>query len=120
LSDQLTRNFSKKEFECACCGQDDIDIELVKKLQELRMEYGSPMKVTSGVRCRPHNRAVGGAENSSHLFSIAVDIAMSDSTLRHRFVRTALAMGWKRIGIAKTFVHLDIDGRKASPVIWTY
>ncbi len=120
MSEYITKNFKKKEFSCACCGLDNIEQELVEKLQELRMEYGSPMNITSGVRCRSHNRAIGGAENSSHLFSVAADVAMDDAILRHRFIRTALAMDWKRVGIAKTFVHLDIDTRKTSPVIWTY
>ena len=120
MSENITRNFKKKEFACACCGQDDIDQGFVEKLQELRMEYGSPMKITSGVRCRTHNRAVAGSANSSHLISKAADIEMDNGILRHRFIRTVLAMGWGRVGIGKTFVHLDIDPDKASPVIWTY
>ena len=118
---QITRNFSESEFACKCgCGLKDISIELVEKLQLTREEYGCAMTISSGLRCKTWNKACGGSVNSSHLTGLAVDIAMDDAVLRHRFIRTILGMGWMRVGIAKSFIHLDIDYKKTKPVIWTY
>lgn len=121
MNAQITRNFHKDEFNCKCgCHLNNINIELVEELQKVRSEYGCAMTVSSGTRCPTWNKACGGSENSSHLTGLAVDIAIDDSVLRHRFMRTIVEMGWKRIGIAKSFIHLDIDYHKTNPVIWTY
>ena len=120
-SEYITPNFKKAEFACSCCGQDNISYELVKKLQELRMEYGAPMAVTSGVRCKKFNENLkGSAKFSSHLSGKAADIAIDNSKSRYRLVNTALKMGWKRIGVARQFIHLDIDETKGQEVIWAY
>jgi len=57
----LTRNFSRSEFACPCCGRADVDMRLVEALQELRDLAGVPVRVNSGFRCAKHNREVGGA-----------------------------------------------------------
>ena len=116
----VTRNFYEDEFACKCgCGLKDIDSNLAELLQLTRDEYGSPMKITSGLRCKTWNSACGGSENSSHLIGKAVDIEMDNSILRYRLIRM-LQMFFKRIGIAKTFIHVDVDHIKTNPVIWTY
>ena len=116
----LSRNFYEDEFACKCgCGLKDIDPMLVELLQQTRDEYGSPMAITSGLRCETWNKACGGKSNSSHLFGKAADVEMDNGILRYRFIRMA-QMFFKRIGIAKTFIHVDVDHMKANPVIWTY
>jgi zinc D-Ala-D-Ala carboxypeptidase len=117
----ITRNFYEDEFTCKCgCGLNNISTELVEELQKVREDYGCPMTVSSGVRCPIWNKACGGSGNSSHLIGLAVDISIDDAVLRHRFIRTVLELGWQRIGLAKSFIHLDIDLNKTNPVIWTY
>lgn len=55
------QHFSKSEFACKCgCGFDDIDINLVKLLEQIRSHFGdNPLIITSGCRCAKHNRSVG-------------------------------------------------------------
>lgn len=43
-------------------------------LDDLRSAWDSPLKVTSGYRCPALNKAVGGVENSAHLYGLAVDL----------------------------------------------
>ena len=66
--EQLSKNFFRDEFSCRCnCGSDQIDSELIRKLQEVRDALGEPMRITSGIRCNTHNSKVGGTAGSSHL-----------------------------------------------------
>lgn len=62
------KHFTRNEFKCKCgCGNDRIDIRLVKILDNIRDYYNKPAIITSGVRCPSHNKAVGGTSNSWHL-----------------------------------------------------
>lgn len=53
--------------------------ELTEKvLDPLREKWGSPLKVTSGYRCRRLNAAVGGSPTSQHMTGEAADITALD------------------------------------------
>ena len=117
---QLTPNFDEDEFTCKCgCGLNGINRELVNLLQKLREDFNSPMVITSGLRCEDWNTQTKGSANSSHLWGMAVDVSVTDAIIRYKFVKKAQKY-FKRIGIAKTFVHVDIDHMKTNPVILTY
>jgi zinc D-Ala-D-Ala carboxypeptidase len=86
-----------------------MDESLLTMLDELRENCGFPLKINSGVRTVARNEAVGGSVNSSHLKGLAVDIHCTESAKRFKIIDEALRLGFDRIGIAKTFIHLDID-----------
>ena len=113
---QLTKNFDSKEFECTCCGKINMSPIFMAKLQLLRDEYKNPMKINSGFRCKDHNDAVGGSSNSKHLSGIAADIACTTSSDRYKLMKIAFALGFKGIGVYKTFIHLDT--RHSHQVVW--
>ena len=79
----LSRHFNRAEFQCKgqnCavsghgnCGQDTIDYELIRILEDVREYFGKPVIITSGNRCAWHNQQVGGADNSFHVISRAAD-----------------------------------------------
>ena len=48
--------------------------ELMLFLDELRIAWGSAIRVTSGYRCNKLNRLVGGADTSAHLVGYAADL----------------------------------------------
>lgn len=79
------KHFKKNEFTCKCgCGMNNISIELVKVLEEIRNHFGQPCTVTSGCRCATHNKRVGGVQGSRHVSGKASDIyvkGVSSSTL---------------------------------------
>lgn len=117
----LTANFNRAEFACHCgCGKANISPALVAILQQIREAAGRPLTIESGVRCFDHNIKVGGKPNSAHTRGLAVDIVCTDSRQRHELVNLALQAGISRIGIGKTFVHIDIDTSLAPRVIWLY
>lgn len=118
---QLTKHFKKSEFGCNCgCGTDHIDKNLVNMLENMRVLKGSPIIITSGVRCIPYNASIGGVDDSAHIFGYAVDILSSDSLTRFTLADIAFKIGFKRIGIAEDFIHLDMDPNKPQNVLWVY
>ena len=97
-----------------------MDKILLEMLDEVRDKFDKPIHITSGYRTPAHNEAVGGTENSSHLKGLAVDIACDNSVDRFDLINCLLDVGFSRIGVAKTFIHADIDFEKTQGVIWTY
>lgn len=120
-------NFSIDEFKCKHCGEHVLDDEFMDKLQALRVEYGKPMKVTSGYRCPEHNSTVSSTGYSGpHTTGRAVDIACAGLDA-YNLVYTAIKHGFTGIGIAQKgphesrFIHLDtLMEDHARPWLWTY
>jgi len=107
-------------FACPCCGVNWVDPRLEWMIGLIEDAIEHKLTITSGFRCKKHNKEVGGSETSSHLTGLAADISCKYSRLRFMIVGAALQIGFKRIGIGKTFIHLDIDRKKDPQVIWTY
>ena len=128
----LTRNFSHSEVACKCGGHckgaAKISPDLMGRLQQMRDAVG-PIRITSGVRCRKHPES-RTRPTSSHVpndlgdgegrCGHAVDIAAVGSGRRFRLLAAAIAAGFTRIGIGKSFLHLDNDYNKSQGVIWDY
>ena len=66
-----------------------------------------------------HNSDVGGRVGSSHLKGLAVDISCDNSGHRQKILTALIQVGFKRIGIAKSFIHTDLDNEKPN-AIWLY
>lgn len=109
----LSKNFSRKEFACHCgCGFDDISLELIAVLQQLRDYYGKPVKINSACRCEKHNAKVGGAKHSKHKEGIAADVVVSGVLPKdvHKYLIEKYE-GRYGIGRYNTFTHIDVrDG----------
>ena len=112
----LSRNFSEWEMRCKCCGSGHVKKTLITKLQKVRDRIGIPITVNSGFRCTIHNREVDGADTSPHLDGLAVDITCKDMFVLLR----ACIKEFNRVGIAKSYVHVDIDENKSQFVYWLY
>ena len=100
-------------------GKNMSDI-LINMLDIARKKYGSSMTINSGYRTPERNEKVGGKPGSSHLKGLAVDIACKNSTDRFKLIGILLQVGFKRIGVGSTFIHVDIDKDKSQNVLWTY
>jgi uncharacterized protein YcbK (DUF882 family) len=124
---QITNHFSSTEFECPCtnCTINYVDDQLVNKLEDLRVDYGSPIRITSGYRCPKHNEEVGGVSASAHQSGLAADIQPSVVNVDELDKLYDLAyISFDNIGDGRRlkFVHLDVrpskpDGKKRT---WTY
>ena len=121
----LSDHFSKVEFQCDCgCGfgtkEGDVDADLIELLEEIREEIGKPIRITSGCRCQEHNANVGGVPNSAHTRGTAADIHVSGGHHRYKVMRAASNNMAAGIGIAKTFVHVDVCDVLPRPSCWSY
>jgi uncharacterized protein YcbK (DUF882 family) len=112
--------FKSEEFKCKHCGKVIISAWLIHLLNKLREAFGKAIIINSGYRCKIHNKNEGGSDTSSHLKGVAVDIRCLDDRDRYKLVQLALQVGFKRIGVGKDFIHLDVDESKAQNVIWGY
>lgn len=112
--------FKESELACKCgCGLASLDVTLLSRLDKAREIAGIPFKINSGRRCVKHNESCGGSKNSSHLRGLAVDIACISDQTRWVIIRSLIQAGFTRIGVAKTFIHVDVDPTKPSAV-WFY
>ncbi|TAN40782.1 MAG: peptidase M15 [Nitrospirae bacterium] len=114
--------FTDEEFACKCgCGKADVSSDLVNRLDQLREDIGRPITIASGFRCDKHNASEGGVSGSAHTLGLAVDIKISSGQERFEVLAKVLrGFLFKRIGVAKTFIHVDIDESKPQTVVWTY
>jgi uncharacterized protein YcbK (DUF882 family) len=96
-----------------------MDSNFLAKLEEARGIAGVPFTITSGYRTKEHNTYVGGVPNSSHLIGVAADISVSNGSERYIILSALIKAGFRRIGVAKTFIHCDTDDSKPNSV-WTY
>ena len=114
--------FTHKEFDSpdAQGSGQLMNEELLNMLDIVRKKYGKSIVINSGYRTVEHNTKIGGTPASSNTKGLAVDIACNNSTDRFKLEGILREVGFKRIGIAKTFIHADIDKDKAQNVLWTY
>ncbi len=117
---RLTKNFADDEFRCPYCGKVWVDGNFILGLQKARDIAGIPFHINSGCRCVVQNMAVGGTEDSSHILGCAADIQARTSAVRWVIEGALRVAGFQRIGIRKTFIHVDSDDSKAQGVLWLY
>lgn len=121
-----SRFFSEEELRCKGAEHSPGDHarpsdELLAKLDTLRGVYGAPLYLTSAIRCPLHNEQVGGTRDSAHIEGLAADIAVSGSRQRHDLLRLIMKLQlFRRVGIAKTFIHVDVSPSADQDVVWLY
>ena len=113
-------NFSRNDFDCPCCGMNNIKDKFIWKLQFARTEARIPFIINSGCRCEKYNRKVRGKKSSDHLTGEGVDIRCLSSSDRWKIVTSAISAGFRRIGIAKTYIHLGDNWDNPQNVMWMY
>ena len=97
-----------------------MDKDFLRRLDTARGIAGIPFKINSGYRTAAHNEKVGGRVGSSHKKGLAADIGYYGSRERYLILSALMQVGINRIGIAKGFIHCDVDKNKDEDVIWLY
>lgn len=111
----ISKNFRVREFRCQD-GSDVVFIEsdLVDILQKIRDHFGKAVTINSAFRTFSHNKKVGGATYSQHLYGTAADIKVSGVTASAvaDYVET-LMPNTGGIGRYSTFTHVDVRSTKS-------
>ena len=117
--------FTEDELKCPCCGIYNINRYFLYLLNSAREDAGIPFSMNSCCRCEKHNKEVGGKDNSTHITTetnegMAGDIKCKSSGNRLIILTSLIKVGFKRIGIAKTYIHADTDISQPQKVAWMY
>lgn len=112
----MAKWFKIDEFDCPCCGQNWTQLDLVNALDNLRDDFGFPISVTSGYRCKKHNAEVGGVAGSQHVEGRAADLHAADLNKLY----AACCQVFSAVGDGRHlgFVHVDLRNDKIRR--WTY
>jgi GH25 family lysozyme M1 (1,4-beta-N-acetylmuramidase) len=123
---RCSEHFAFKEFASKGNGWIKVDRTLVLGLERYRRAIGGAVTVVSAYRDPDHNRRVGGASRSQHLFGNAVDIPFALNRAQVRALRVFSGIGYQ----AGTDMvrHVDVrhrgpnttGGTPASPTEWEY
>ena len=97
-----------------------MDSKFLEKLDYARHNAQIPFKINSGYRSEKWNLKCGGRWGSSHKKGLAVDIGYNGSRERYLILSALMEVGITRFGIAKGFIHCDVDKTKDPDVIWLY
>ena len=114
--------FKESEFQrySPSCSLQDMEQGTMDRLDKVRELAGIPLVLNSAYRSVEHEKRQGRAGTSSHTLGRAVDIRCNDSANRYKIVKAAIEAGFTRIGIGKSYVHLDDSPKHAQGVMWHY
>lgn len=110
------RYFKPSEFEkCTpSCSIEDMSEEFLLKLDDARSICSVPFVLNSAFRSKDWEIKQGRKGTSSHCKGLAVDISCLTSVARLKMILALMAVGFRRIGIYPTFIHVDSDTSKPS------
>lgn len=125
-----TEHFKHAELVCPCCGVNGMDEEFLHVLEDFRIWYAKPMKLSGAYRCPTHNREVSTTGSTGpHTLGKAVDILVTGEDA-YVLLKAALRFGFTGIGINQRgphgmrFIHLDNlmpeEANGLRPRVWTY
>lgn len=95
------------------CNEADMDRHFLEMLETAYRIY--PFRINSAYRTPDWERRHGRAGTSAHCKGRAADLATPDSRTRWFVINALLLAGFTRLGIGKTFVHVDIDVNETRP-----
>jgi uncharacterized protein YjdB len=127
-SDMASDHFSWSEYACDCVaskygfgwcdgypstnyGEHSMSPDLIAKIEQLRVNIGKPITVSSGIRCEKCNSYWGGVSDSLHKLGEAADIYCSGLSV-DQLANAALAVGLGVIRYYSSgFVHVQTYAR---------
>jgi len=129
MKKRLSQYIFEDEFACRCgCGKtrpEGIEkiIPCYDDIQKLLFGVYDLVKartnalITSGYRCPRHNKKVGGAQYSPHLWGLAIDfiVPIDDIARVIDYLRqfNFLRIGWKKYYDTTKHIHIDVVSKVA-------
>jgi len=106
--------FTWDEFKCKCSDPNcegktmKPSSALLSKLVDIRVRFGAPVTISSGIRCPAHNASVGGVANSYHLSGRAADINVRGQTSERVAAYCSGLQLHYYYCIDSSYIHIDI------------
>lgn len=109
-----------------------MDLDLIDILDKARAIAGVPFRISDGggYRTAQYNqdlllRNPNASPRSLHLQGMAADIVVprGDNRTRAIMISALMDAGIQRLGLAQTFIHVDIGGPdtgRRTPSVWIY
>ena len=131
--EELTRSDTAKKYHIDNTPGEDETYNLVRLINEvldpIREEYGKPIRVTSGYRCKRVNSIVGGSKSSQHLKGEAADLVPVDGDTRRVFdvIRRMMKEGKIKCGqliweygtwTKPKWVHISLPGKSHNQILY--
>jgi|AntAceMinimDraft_13_1070369.scaffolds.fasta_scaffold00150_4 hypothetical protein len=100
---------TQSEIDCKCdratCTHTLFTADNYDSFKMTRLDYGSPIYITSGYRCNQHNKAIGGVPRSNHALGDGLDLVPSDGDLD--FLEDVARDHYEFVLRYETFIHCD-------------
>lgn len=123
MSEQLSKNFNRDEFECSDgCGTNGIHPGIAIIMELIRVHEGEkPISPSDACRCHNNNERiqmdanenyVPGSSKSKHLECIAVDVKTKDPLALYMFL-DKLFPNTFGIGLYSWGIHIDLRFKRA-------
>lgn len=116
----IVKYFKPDEFACKCgCGAHEISEALIVRLELIRRVCRRPIMITSGRRCLDHNKAVGGAPMSRHMYGRAADIRWNGNSEALEIVREVFREAACECIPGAGYIHVAVPTGEATAQMWT-
>lgn len=117
----MYKYFGDNEFRrCSpSCEPGDMYPETMNKVEKARELAGIPFVLSSAYRSAAWDKSKGRSGTGAHTLGRAVDIRCNDNT-RFIILKALIEAGFRRIGIAKTFIHADDSPDHKQNIAWLY
>lgn len=94
-----------------------MDWLFLERIHTARVLAGTPFLFSSAYRTVQHELKMGRDGTSSHTKGIAIDIQYSTWEECFKIVTALLKVGFTRIIIYRSWIHVDSDPDKPSPIL---
>lgn len=119
LSKSMIEYFDISEFDCSETGQNRMEPEFLERIDELRRRCGFPFVINSGYRAPEHSIERVKLSPGFHSQGIAADVRVRGGWERGKIIEEAVHLGFKGIGVAEKFVHVDLRDSE-DLIVWVY
>jgi len=119
----ITSKFFKEEEFKRCvppCSLQDMQQEHINTLDRIRQRAGISISLNSAYRSTDWEKSKGRTGSGDHPQGNGTDLAAPDSATKYKILKAAIEEGVRRIGIAKTFIHIGTSKTLAQGVVWLY
>jgi len=98
-----------EDEDCGIEGWVKVDLDVKVYLMRLQEKLGAQINVINGYRSQQYNEKIGGAEESSYMSGMVIDIELIGDS--DTLAELALKSGFKTVAVSADKVRLDIRSR---------